>query len=402
MRRDQPSDDEQRRVLVDVVGEVLPRVAGRLIRRHWASRRSSSSVQLIVVEPVAAVVGGGRRGRAVAVGRRPGPCALRGPAPPAPVRPAGGPAGPPPAPGCGTRPRPSCCRPRRPPGRGRRRAARGRSTPAKRAPHRAARPCAERKRKSSGIDEQRQPDRPGGSTCRSGGCCGRARRRAGRRRTCRSGRFEADLLQDDRGRDDEGAERARRGPPAASSVPGRRAAPACSGAISPGWLELAALAGACSASRWQDCILAAMPLISRQTGPIAVYGATGYTGRLVVAELAAAEADFVLSGRNPRSSRRCGEELGSRRRARTARVDDPASLRALLARLRGRDRLRRALRPLRRAGAGGGGGDRHPLPRHHRRAALHEDGLRALRPGRRARPGWRWSPRWASTTCPAT
>ena len=41
-----------------------------------------------------------------------------------------------------------------------------------------------------------------------------------------------------------------------------------------------------------------MPLTSRQQGPIAVYGATGYTGRLVTAELAAAGAEVVISGRN--------------------------------------------------------------------------------------------------------
>jgi len=34
------------------------------------------------------------------------------------------------------------------------------------------------------------------------------------------------------------------------------------------------------------------------TGPIAVYGATGYTGKLIAAELAAGKHDFVLAGRN--------------------------------------------------------------------------------------------------------
>ena len=73
-----------------------------------------------------------------------------------------------------------------------------------------------------------------------------------------------------------------------------------------------------------------MALISRQTGPIAVYGATGYTGRLVVAELAAADLDFVISGRNPTKLEALREALSLDAPAVTARVDDPASLRALL------------------------------------------------------------------------
>ena len=77
--------------------------------------------------------------------------------------------------------------------------------------------------------------------------------------------------------------------------------------------------------------MAAMALISRQTGPIAVYGATGYTGRLVVAELTAADLDFVVSGRNPTKLEALREELSLDAPAVTARVDDPASLRALLA-----------------------------------------------------------------------
>jgi short subunit dehydrogenase-like uncharacterized protein len=74
-----------------------------------------------------------------------------------------------------------------------------------------------------------------------------------------------------------------------------------------------------------------MPLISRQTGPIAVYGATGYTGRLVVAELAAAELDFVISGRNQAKLEALRRELSLEAPATPARIDDPASLRALLA-----------------------------------------------------------------------
>ena len=74
-----------------------------------------------------------------------------------------------------------------------------------------------------------------------------------------------------------------------------------------------------------------MALISRQTGPIAVYGATGYTGRLVVAELAEAGADFVISGRNPEKLERLRSDLRLEAPAKPARIDDPRSLRELLA-----------------------------------------------------------------------
>jgi short subunit dehydrogenase-like uncharacterized protein len=75
--------------------------------------------------------------------------------------------------------------------------------------------------------------------------------------------------------------------------------------------------------------LAAMPRISRQSGPIAVYGATGYTGRLVVGELARAGADFVIAGRNPDKLERLRSDLALEVRAVPALLDDPASLRAL-------------------------------------------------------------------------
>jgi short subunit dehydrogenase-like uncharacterized protein len=74
-----------------------------------------------------------------------------------------------------------------------------------------------------------------------------------------------------------------------------------------------------------------MPLLSRQRGPIAVYGATGYTGRLVVAELAGAEADFIVSGRNPEKLEALRAEFQLEAPARAAQLDNPASLRALLA-----------------------------------------------------------------------
>ena len=74
-----------------------------------------------------------------------------------------------------------------------------------------------------------------------------------------------------------------------------------------------------------------MPLISRQTAPIVVYGATGYTGRLVCAELAEAGADFVVSGRNAGKLDALRAELELEAPARTAQLDDSGSLRELLA-----------------------------------------------------------------------
>jgi short subunit dehydrogenase-like uncharacterized protein len=69
---------------------------------------------------------------------------------------------------------------------------------------------------------------------------------------------------------------------------------------------------------------------SRQSGPIAVYGATGYTGRLVVAELAGAGADFIIAGRNPDRLEALRSELGLEARAVPASLEDPGALRDLL------------------------------------------------------------------------
>ena len=74
-----------------------------------------------------------------------------------------------------------------------------------------------------------------------------------------------------------------------------------------------------------------MPQDVAQTGPIAVYGATGYTGRLVAAELRRRGAEFVLSGRNPAKLEILAEEVGGAE-TKVARLDDPASLRELLER----------------------------------------------------------------------
>src|SRR3954451_19645196 len=72
-----------------------------------------------------------------------------------------------------------------------------------------------------------------------------------------------------------------------------------------------------------------MPQDVAQSGPIAVYGATGFTGRLVAAELRRRGAEFVLSGRNPAKLEILAEEVGGAE-TKVARLDDPESLRALL------------------------------------------------------------------------
>jgi short subunit dehydrogenase-like uncharacterized protein len=74
-----------------------------------------------------------------------------------------------------------------------------------------------------------------------------------------------------------------------------------------------------------------MALFNRQVGPIALYGATGYTGRLVAAELAAAKADFVLSGRNRGKLELLAEELDGNVAVQAAALDDEVALRSLLA-----------------------------------------------------------------------
>jgi short subunit dehydrogenase-like uncharacterized protein len=74
-----------------------------------------------------------------------------------------------------------------------------------------------------------------------------------------------------------------------------------------------------------------MPLISRERGPIAVYGATGYTGRLVAAELANAGANLVISGRNRRKLDALAAEIDGEVTVKEATLEDAISLRALLA-----------------------------------------------------------------------
>jgi short subunit dehydrogenase-like uncharacterized protein len=67
-----------------------------------------------------------------------------------------------------------------------------------------------------------------------------------------------------------------------------------------------------------------------QRGPIAVYGATGYTGRLIAAELEAAGADFVLAGRSAQKLDSLASELGGDVRTQAVSLDDDAGLRSLL------------------------------------------------------------------------
>jgi short subunit dehydrogenase-like uncharacterized protein len=70
--------------------------------------------------------------------------------------------------------------------------------------------------------------------------------------------------------------------------------------------------------------------VTNKRGPIALYGATGYTGRLVAAELAAAGADFVLSGRSKPKLEALAEELGRTASVHPAALDDHSELRSLL------------------------------------------------------------------------
>ncbi len=63
-------------------------------------------------------------------------------------------------------------------------------------------------------------------------------------------------------------------------------------------------------------------------GRLLVYGATGYTGRLIAAEAAARGAAVVLAGRSPEKLERVATPLGLP--SRVASLDDPARLAAML------------------------------------------------------------------------
>jgi short subunit dehydrogenase-like uncharacterized protein len=66
-----------------------------------------------------------------------------------------------------------------------------------------------------------------------------------------------------------------------------------------------------------------------QIGPVAVYGATGYTGKLVAAELRRRGAEFVLAGRSALKLEIVAEDVGGAPVEAVA-IDDDAGLRALL------------------------------------------------------------------------
>jgi short subunit dehydrogenase-like uncharacterized protein len=69
--------------------------------------------------------------------------------------------------------------------------------------------------------------------------------------------------------------------------------------------------------------------IPPQAGPIAVYGATGFTGGLIARELKRAGADFLVAGRDRGKLEGLSEELGGTP-FRAVPVDDPAGLREML------------------------------------------------------------------------
>ena len=68
---------------------------------------------------------------------------------------------------------------------------------------------------------------------------------------------------------------------------------------------------------------------ANQAGPIAVYGASGYTGRLVAGELSRRGADFLIAGRSREKLQALSEDLGGAP-IRVAALDDGAALRSLL------------------------------------------------------------------------
>jgi short subunit dehydrogenase-like uncharacterized protein len=69
---------------------------------------------------------------------------------------------------------------------------------------------------------------------------------------------------------------------------------------------------------------------SKQLGPIAVYGATGYTGKLIAAELDRAGADFLLAGRNREKLDQVAAGLETEVEVHAVSLDDQAGLHSLL------------------------------------------------------------------------
>ena len=68
------------------------------------------------------------------------------------------------------------------------------------------------------------------------------------------------------------------------------------------------------------------------SAPIAVYGASGYTGRLVVAELVRRGLPHVVAGHSASRLRAAAAEAGTAAPVRTAAVEDRDWLRHLLGR----------------------------------------------------------------------
>ncbi|HSS04052.1 MAG TPA: saccharopine dehydrogenase NADP-binding domain-containing protein [Solirubrobacterales bacterium] len=71
------------------------------------------------------------------------------------------------------------------------------------------------------------------------------------------------------------------------------------------------------------------PGSTAQDGPVAVYGATGFTGGLIARELKRLGADFLIAGRDRRKLEALSEELGGVATA-AASVEDGAGLREML------------------------------------------------------------------------
>ena len=71
-----------------------------------------------------------------------------------------------------------------------------------------------------------------------------------------------------------------------------------------------------------------LPILPRQRGPIALYGATGYTGRLTAAELRDAGPTSCSPAATAASSRRWPSELAAASSIRPAGLDDDAALRS--------------------------------------------------------------------------
>lgn len=63
--------------------------------------------------------------------------------------------------------------------------------------------------------------------------------------------------------------------------------------------------------------------------PIAIYGASGHTGRLVARELAARGNDLVLAGRDAAALQALAGQLGTSPQVRVAGLDDPDALRSV-------------------------------------------------------------------------